>query len=212
MRIMTCCYFLVVDSRLPLAIIIFCRSRLPPPPQVGTADEAAFIDAIVSSTDSVTSADQVIITGCTDTDRRRRQLMATTDTVDIASEITIEDPDGTAAATLTAEVIAAASDGTFGSAVVANSGSTSVLATATVESVGAVEVEEDNEDDEDDDDDDDGLTGAGIVLIILAAIALIIGAYLIFLKEGFCFNTGPKAEAGGQEMVAAKANGVNVAI
>ena len=207
MRIMTCCYFLVVDSRLPLAIIIFCRSRLPPPPQVGTAEQAAFIDAIVSSTDSVTSADQVSVPGCTDTDRRRRQLMATTDTVDIASEITIEEnSDGTAAATLTAEVIAAVSDGTFGSAVVANSGSTSVLATATVESVGAVEVEED------DDDDDDGLTGAGIVLIILAAIALIIGAYLIFLKEGFCFNTGPKAEAGGQEMVAAKANGVNVAI
>ena len=141
--------------------------------------------------------------------------MATTDTVDIASEITIEEnSDGTAAATLTAEVIAAFSDGTFGSAVVANSESTSVLATATVESVGAVEVEEDNEDDEDDDDDDDGLTGAGIVLIILAAIALIIGAYLIFLKEGFCFNTGPKAEpaAGGQEMTATKANDVNVTL
>ena len=199
--------------QVPLAIIIFCRSRLPPPPQVGTAEQAAFINAIVSSTDSVTSADQVSVTGCTDTDRRRRQLMATTDTVDIASEITIEEnSDGTAATTLTAEVIAALSDGTFGSAVVANSESTSVLATATVESVGAVEVEEDNEDDEDDDDDDDGLTGADIVLIILAAIALIIGAYLIFLKEGFCFNTGPKAEAGGQEMVAAKANGVNVAI
>ena len=49
-------------------------------------------------------------------------------------------------------------------------------------------------------------------MIILAAIALTIGGYLIFLKEGFCFNTDPKAEAaaGGQEMAAAKANDVNV--
>ena len=138
--------------------------------------------------------------------------MATTDMADIATEITIEEnSDGTAAATVTAEVIAAASDGTFGSAVVANAGSTSALAMATVEAVAAAAIndEEDNEvndgsnggdDEDDDDDDDDGLAGAGIVLIILAVIilaviALAVGVYLIFRKEGFCFNTGSKAEA-----------------
>ena len=46
-----------------------------------------------------------------------------------------------------AEVTAAASDGTFGSAVVTYSSAASALNTATVEGVSAIEVEEDNEND-----------------------------------------------------------------
>ena len=69
-----------------------------------------------------------------------------------------------------------------------------------------------DDEEEEEDDDDGGLTGAGIAMIILAAIAVTASGYLIFLKEGFCFSTGPKAEAGGQEMTAAKANDVNVAL
>ena len=63
--------------------------------------------------------------------------MATTDMTDIATKITISD--GTPATTVVAEVTAAFSDGTFGTALVDNSDTSSVLATATVEEVAAIE-------------------------------------------------------------------------
>jgi hypothetical protein len=186
--------------------------------EFGTAEESAFVGAIAASCDSV-ETQHVSDIACTDATSRRR-LHATTDStlLDYTISLPQTDDDGDVAAQVQSQLTSAINDGSFTSALASASDDGSVLASAT--STGVVthlhttppSAAPTATPKDDDDDDDDGLTGAGIALIILAAIALTIGGYLIFLKEGFCFNTGPKEEAGGQEMVAAKANDVNVTI
>ena len=48
-------------------------------------------------------------------------------------------------------------------------------------------------DDDDDNDNDNQITAAAVAMITLAIIAAVLGCYLLFFKEGFCFNTGKTA-------------------
>jgi hypothetical protein len=106
--------------------------------EFATVEQAAFVNAIEASTASVSDG-QVTYTGCADTDRRRsRRLQASADTTEISTDIKVaEHSDGTAGSTLISEVETAASDGSFATALVAASSTSSVLATAIVSSVSA---------------------------------------------------------------------------